>query len=103
MNHTIYHDLDAPMAKRALEKAAESYRARFASYDPSFTWENDERAVVSFKALGMTAKGTLTLKAGAVDVTMEVPFVLRAFRQKAMSVVEEEVRHWVEKAKAGSL
>lgn len=103
MNHSIQHGLDLPTARRVLEKAAESYTARFSEYSPAFHWENETKGIVSFKAMGMTAKGVFTLTDGAMDVSMDVPFVLKPFRTKALDAVEKEVKKWVAKSKAGEL
>jgi hypothetical protein len=103
MNHTIQHGLDLSTSRRVLEKAAESYIARFADYSPAFHWDDDTHGIVSFKAMGMTAKGIFTLKDGAMDVSMDVPFVLKPFRTKALDAVESEVKKWVAKSKAGEL
>jgi hypothetical protein len=103
MKHSISHGLDLATAKRVLEKAAASYTARFASYKPVFRWLNDAQAEVSFSAMGMHPKADMKLSEGAIDVDMQVPLLLRPFRQKAIDAIEREVRAWVEKAKTGEV
>jgi hypothetical protein len=34
---------------------------------------------------------------------MEVPFLLRPFKNQAISVIEGEIREWIEKARTGAV
>ena len=38
-----------------------------------------------------------------IEMDLDVPFVLRPFKGKAMGVIEEEIKKWIAKAKAGEL
>lgn len=103
MKHAVIHDLDLATSRQVTEKAWESYRERFAHYNPTIKWETDRRAVVGFRAKGVALTGSLELREGAIDMDLEVPFLLKPFRKKALDVIEREIRHWVEKAKRGDL
>lgn len=101
MKHSVTHGIDKPLAKKATEKALEAYKERFAEYNPTVTWQSDDHAKVEFKAKGMTLKGDFELTDNEVNIEMDVPLLMKPFRKKAVSVVENEILAWVEKAKNG--
>jgi hypothetical protein len=103
MKHSIRHDLSIALAKQATEKAFESYKARFGEYNPTFRWATDNRADVSFKVKGVSLAGSFTVQPTTIDLELDVPFVFRLFQSKAVEIIEEEVKSWVAKAKAGQL
>jgi hypothetical protein len=103
VKHAIKHDLDVATAKKVTEKAYDSYKAKFAEYNPTFRWATDNKAEVSFKAKGITLAGSFTILPGQIDFDLDVPFLLRPFQSKAVEVVEGEVKEWIQKAKAGQI
>jgi hypothetical protein len=103
VKHAIKHDLDVATAKKVTEKAYDSYKARFAEYKPTFAWVSDNKANVSFNAKGITLAGSFTILPSQIDFELDVPFLLRPFQSKAVEVVENEVKEWIQKAKAGQI
>ncbi|HHH30448.1 MAG TPA: hypothetical protein ENK57_19195 [Polyangiaceae bacterium] len=103
MKHRIHHGLDLDLAKRALDKAMEAYSARFADYNPMFEWQSETQARLGFKAKGVKVAGDIEVVGPEITVDLEVPFILRIFKGKAMDVIDKEVRAWVEKARNGEL
>lgn len=103
MNHVIEHDLDTPTAKKVADKAFESYRQRFADYRPTLRWVNDHKAEIGFNAKGVTLAGTMELEEQHIDVDLDVPFLLRPFKNMAIEAIDREVRLWVGKAHAHEL
>jgi hypothetical protein len=103
MQQTIPHDLDEATAKRVIERAFAEYAARFPDHHPYLRWVGDLRAEIGFKALGATLSGTMELEPKRITVDLDVPFLLRPFRAKALAVIDEEVRRWVAKAHASEL
>lgn len=103
MNHSIPHDLDQTTAKRVVDKAFEDYKQRFAEYDPTMRWARDDRAEIGFNAKGIRLSGAMNLVAKAIELELDVPFLLRPFRGKAIEVIESEVKKWIAKAKAGEI
>ncbi len=101
--HVVKHDLGPELAKKATLEAWKSYSARFAKYEPKSEWVTDSKANVQFTVKGVTLKGTLELVPHAIEMELEVPFLFRPFRKLALEVVEEEIRKWIDKAKAGEL
>lgn len=103
MKHSIPHELDIDLARKATDRAIAEYSQRFAKYNPQFNWVDDRHGKLAFTAKGLTLTGEVELKEGAIDVDLDVPFMLKPFRKKALDVVEGQVREWVERAKNGEL
>ncbi len=103
MKHTIKHDLDMELAKKACVKAFEAYAEKFAKYSPTADWKSDTQADIGFDAKGVKLGGTVGLRPNEIDVEMNVPFLFRPFQSKAIDLVEGEIRKWVDKAKNGEL
>jgi len=103
MKEVIPHDLDLPTAKRVAERAFEAYEARFPEYHPTFRWTDERTAQVGFNAKGIQLDGTMRIEDKAIELDLDVPFLLRPFRKIALEVIEREVRTWLEKAKNGAI
>lgn len=103
MKHVMSHDLSPELAKKVAERAFDAYRTKYASYDPTLTWRNDTKADASFRAKGISLKGSIELTPGQIAFEMKVPFVLRVFEKKALEVISNELTRWVGKAKAGEI
>jgi len=103
MRDTFEHELPKDKAKRATQKAIDSYKERFEKYNPTAEWVSDDEAEISFSAKGMTLDGRLQLTDEEIVMEMDVPFLLKPFKNKALDVIEEEIDKWVEKAKRGEL
>ena len=103
MKHSIAHDLDESLAKKAAERAFAAYAVKLADYAPVVTWTDAAHANITFNVKGMTLKGRFTLAPGSIDLELDVPFLLRMFQGKAINVIDREVREWLVKAKAGEL
>lgn len=103
MKHTIKHDLNPDMARRATQSAFENYAARFDQYNPKADWVTESHAKVSFSAKGITLRGDFVLRPGEIEIQLDVPFILKPFSKRAVTIVEEEVQEWVEKARRGDV
>ena len=103
MKHEIHHGLEPDLAKKAIDKAMEAYSARFADYNPRFSWVSDTKGELGFKAKGVSVDGQIEVVGDKILVDLQVPFLLRVFKGKAMDVIDREVKKWVEKARAGEL
>jgi hypothetical protein len=103
MKHVIPHDLDLELSKKAAERAFASYAAKLAEYDPKVTWTDSSHATISFKVKGISLTGSFTIRQGAIDMDLDVPFLLRPFQGRAVDVIDREVKEWIEKARAGQL
>jgi hypothetical protein len=103
MKHEMKHDLTPEVARKVAEKAFDAYRTEYASYNPVLTWKSDTRAEASFNAKGITLKGTIELLPTAIAFDLDVPFVFKLFKGKAIAIMERELKHWVGEAKAGRI
>ncbi len=103
MKHVVQHDLSPELSKRAAECAFEHYRERYAKYEPSLRWTSDTVAEASFSAKGIGFNGTVTLLPDAICFELDVPFVFRIFKSRAIAIVDREIRSWTDKAKAGEI
>ena len=97
MKHSFKHDLSRDQTRRAADRAWESYAERLGRYLPKVTWVEDYLAVVEFKALGIHLGGELEIKQGSIDISLDVPFVLRIFKKEAIEVIGREIRFWIAK------
>ena len=103
MKHHVHHGLGQDRAKQVAESAIKSYEARFSDYSPRSTWKSATHADISFSVKGMTLNGALEILEKDYELDLDVPFLLRPFKGKALSVIEEEIKKWVEKAKSGQV
>ncbi len=103
LKHEIHHGLEPDLAKKAIDKAMEAYSARFADYNPRFEWKSDSRGELGFKAKGVSVDGSIEIVGSKILVDLDVPFLLRVFKGKAMDVIDREVKKWVEKARNGEI
>ena len=103
MKNTIKHTLSNELARKATEKAFQSYAERFAKYHPAAQWTSENVAHVSFQAKGVHLEGNISLRKGAIDLEMHVPVIFMPLRSMAMEIIEEEIHKWIAKAEAGEL
>jgi hypothetical protein len=103
MKHQIAHDLDINVAKEVAVRAFESYQKRFADYHPQLQWMGDRDARIEFTVKGLKLQGSIGILPRAIELDLDVPFVFRLFKSKAVDVIEREVKVWIEKAKRGEL
>jgi hypothetical protein len=102
MKHVVPHDLGQEKAKQVAQAAFQSYRERFAQYDPKAEW-NEKHADISFSVKGFSLKGSLDVNPKNIEMELDVPFLLKPFKGKALGVIEEEIKKWMAKAEAGEL
>ena len=103
MKHVVPHDLSTEDARRAADAAIAAYTQRFAEFNPTARWTNDKEAEIAFSAKGVTLKGVLELVHDGIAFTLDVPFVFKFIQKKAIKVIEEEVRRWVDKVRKGDI
>jgi hypothetical protein len=103
MKHEMAHDLSQDLARKVAERAFASYREKYADFAPTLTWVSDTAAKASFSAKGVELKGTVELAPGKITLDLDVPFMLRMFQSKAVSIIERELTTWHERAKRGEI
>ncbi|MCO4743204.1 MAG: polyhydroxyalkanoic acid system family protein [Proteobacteria bacterium] len=103
LKHSIPHDLGLELGRKVTARALESYRDDFAEYSPQGRWVSADRAEVSFSVAGKTLAGAVDVKARVIELELKVPFLFRPFKSIAIGVIENEIREWINRAKAGEL
>ena len=103
MKHTIDHSLDKALSKKVIEKAMDAYKVEWAEYTPRFDWKTDDSGEFGFVVKGFKLGGTIRVREKQIDVDMDVPLIARPFQGRAMKVIDNHVRQWVEKAKKGEI
>lgn len=103
MKHVVHHGLGFEKAKKVTEAAVGSYTERFQKYDPKISWKSDRKAQIIFTVKGVSLEGVLEVGDKDIEMDLDVPFLLRPFKGKAISVIEEEIKKWIAKAKAGEI
>lgn len=103
MKHTVDHNLGRAQAKRVAEAAIQSYSERFSNYSPSCEWTSESTAAIGFKVKGVKLEGAIVVNEHDFELDLDVPFLLRPFKGKALDVIEEEIRKWIAKSKAGQI
>ena len=103
MKHQIAHDLDSNLAKEAAIRAFDAYKQRFANYHPTMDWHGERKARIGFSVKGVKLEGSIDILPQAIELDLDVPFLFRPFKGKAIEVIEREVRTWLAKAKNGEL
>jgi hypothetical protein len=103
MKHAVPHDLGPERAKLVAESAISSYEKRFEKYHAKANWVSPTRADISFNVKGISLSGTLEVLPSAIEMDLDVPFLLRPFKRTAIGVIEEEILSWIGQAKAGKI
>jgi hypothetical protein len=103
MKHSVSHELGQDKARKVAQAAFESYRERFAKYRPEANWISEKRAEISFHVKGLTLNGAMEVNPSNIEMELDVPFVLRPFKGKALGIIEDEIRKWLHKAQAGEI
>lgn len=103
MKHTVPHSLGREKARKVADAAFKSYKERFSEYSPEARWLGEDRAEISFSVKGMSLSGGVEVKDNSFEMDLSVPFMLKPFQGKALSVIEGEIKKWIGKAEAGEI
>lgn len=103
VKHVIPHTLSPELARKVTDKAFETYAEKFQSYSPTAEWVSDTKSNIGFQAKGIKLNGNIELKPKAVELELDVPFLLRPFKDRAIKIIDKEIREWITKAEDGQL
>ncbi|MFO0613753.1 MAG: polyhydroxyalkanoic acid system family protein [Polyangiaceae bacterium] len=101
MDHVVAHDLGRELAKKATVAAIQSYVKRYEQYSPRTTWTGDYQATVALRVKGIHLEGRMDIRDQEIAMNLDVPFVLRPFRARALQIIDREIGAWMARAKAG--
>lgn len=99
MKHTVNHDLGQERAKKVTESALTTYAEKFSKYSPKTSWVSPSKANISFSVKGMSLSGSVEVKDKTIELDLDVPFLLKPFQGQALSVIEGEIKSWLDKEK----
>lgn len=104
MKHVVAHGLpDRARARTVVSHALESYRERLSKYQPTVTWNGDDSAEVAFEVMAKRMAAKVFVDDRNVTFEGKVPLLLRPFENKAVEVLDREIRRWLAKAHAGEI
>ena len=103
MKHSVKHTLGREMARKVAHAAFESYKARFADYNPTTVWSSEDAAQIGFSVKGMSLKGEVAVNDNSIDMDLSVPFLLKPFQGTAVKVIDDEIKGWIQKAERGEI
>jgi hypothetical protein len=104
LRYATKHGLAHPAQVRAaVDAIATHYMERFPDYDPSFRWLSDDKAEVTFRAMGQTLCTTLTIRGDELIAEGKLPFVFFPFKGKILQVLEREIETSLRRARSGEL
>lgn len=101
IDHTVPHDVGRDLAKKATVAAMDSYSTKYGVYSPKTTWTGDWTATVAFHVKGISLDGKIEVRDKEIALSMDVPFLLRPFKARALEIIEREIGAWMNRAKAG--
>lgn len=103
MKHSVPHSLGREKARKVAHSAFESYAKRFSEYNPKTNWKSEDSADIGFSVKGMSLNGSVEVTDKSIDLNLDVPFMLKPFKGKAVEVIEREIKVWIGKAEKGEL
>src|SRR5688500_12054976 len=103
MEHRVPHDIGKDLAKKATVAAFDSYKQKYGQYSPTTVWNADYNATVTFSVKGLSLHGKIEVRDREIAMELDVPFLLRPFKSKAIDVIEREIKLWCQKAKNGEI
>ena len=101
MKQSVPHDLSLDLARQAAVAALADYAARFPAANIRATWSGPYAATVALTVKGFTLQPRVAIRAGAIDVDVDIPLLARPFEGKARARIERELAMWVERARTG--
>ena len=103
MKHSVSHSLGLEKARKVAKAALDSYAQKFSEYNPVTKWKSEDKAEIGFTVKGMSLSGAVQVAERAIDLDLDVPFMLKPFKGKAIAVIEGEIKKWIAKAEKGEI
>ena len=90
-------------ACKVARAAFDSYVKRFSDFNATASWSAEDKAKIAFSIKGASIKGDVDVTDTNINIDLEVPFLLRPFKDMAMGKVKGEIDEWIAKAKRGEI
>jgi hypothetical protein len=101
MEHSVPHDVGRDLAKKATIAAMDSYAKKYGEYGPRTTWTGDYTANVAVHIKGVSLDGKIDVRDREIGLSLDIPFIFRPFRARALAIIDREINEWMARAKAG--
>lgn len=95
VEHIISHSLSMSDLIENAKKAIAEYTTKYAQYEPQFVWEGEQKISIKFSTKGITIQGVVFLNPQELKLELEVPFLLRMFKNKAIELIDKEAQKWL--------
>jgi hypothetical protein len=95
----IQHGLDAGRAKQVADLALAHYLERFGARGLQANWVSESRLLVELAVRGVHLRGTVDVLPLKLQLSADVPLVLRPFKAMATAAIEREVQRWIAQVK----
>lgn len=96
--HVFSHPLDEAGARALIGQAFAHYAERYPAAKLQLQWTSERQAELQGMARGLTMRAHIELQESRCVLDVEVPFVLRPFKDLAQRAIEREVKRWLERA-----
>ena len=104
MRKDFPHNIGLPTAKTILQAAHKAYAEEYKAYKPTIAWKDDTHAEVIFQIGSSKLRATFVLTPTHYQIEMvNVPMLFQPFVPKALAIIENELKIWLAKAKAGQI
>jgi len=95
IEHIIPHTLSMTELTENAKKAIAEYTTKYAQYEPQFSWEGDSKISLKFSTKGISIQGIVLLSPKELKLELDVPFLLRMFKNKAIEIIDKEAQKWL--------
>jgi len=101
MEHIVVHDVGRDLAKKATVAAMDHYATKYGQYAPRTMWTGDYAADVGVRIKGISLDGKIDVRDREIWMSLDIPFIFRPFRARALAIIDREIGSWIARAKAG--
>ena len=96
MKHYFNHNLNQDDATMLTKEALDSYCDKYSEFQPKVAW-NNHQAEIALVVAGSKLKGVVEVEPGRIGLDMNIPFLLRPFKKKAIDVIQKEITTWMQR------
>ncbi len=103
VNNTLRHEVTHQEAREAIRTALAVYCRKFPQYQPTTAWLDENKAHTSFRYKHFSLVAEVEVLGDRIEMGMDVPLLFWPFKTAALALIENEIRKWLARAKAGEL
>lgn len=98
VRHTLKHSLSQEAVRDQACNAFEFYSAAYPQFSPTMIWvglNTSGAALVTFTVLTLPLRSTWTFLPGKIEIEVQVPELLTAWKDRALAVIIKESERWL--------